>query len=406
MARRRFQKGYLFKKGKVWVARWWEDIIRVDGTPGRARRFVTLGDTPKHVAQKALERKLQPINYGRQRPQSVMTFDQFVRERWIPAEMPLLDPASLKLDPKGLTNPGLTLHNRPGSVETYGSYLRCHLIARFGEKRLSDLTRWDVQTFLSEKLKQGYAGAHVHGMRTTLSKVLQAAVEWDFLENNPARGCRIAHREPMKQRTYLTAEHVQRLTRGLPDPCRTIVLVAVFTGLRIGEILALRWGRIDFLGQTLSVEETYSDRFGPPKTRSSKRVIPMSTSLVRLLEVHRRSCCGMEPENLVFTTPKGTPLSPKNLRNRVLEPTRKSLGLPRLSWHTFRYTHTTWLGEAGVSPRIAQSILGHSDVAMTLNIYTQVVPESQRLAMEKIAAVLDTTGHQTGPKVGPAVRPQ
>jgi integrase len=90
----------------------------------------------------------------------------------------------------------------------------------------------------------------------------------------------------------------------------------------------------------------------------------------------------------------------------VLEPTRKSLGLPRLSWHTFRHTHTTWLGEAGVSPRIAQSILGHSDVAMTLNIYTQVVPESQRLAMEKVAAVLDTNGHQTGPKVGPAVRPQ
>ncbi|MHB8526858.1 MAG: tyrosine-type recombinase/integrase, partial [Candidatus Acidiferrales bacterium] len=68
----------------------------------------------------------------------------------------------------------------------------------------------------------------------------------------------------------------------------------------------------------------------------------------------------------------------------------------RFSWHSFRYTHTTWLSEAGVSPRIAQAILGHSDVSMTLNVYTQVVPESQRLAMEKVAAVLDTNGHKIG----------
>ncbi|MGH9494860.1 MAG: tyrosine-type recombinase/integrase [Candidatus Sulfotelmatobacter sp.] len=406
MARRRFQRGCLFKKGKVWVARWWEDIIRADGAPGRVRRFATLGEIPKHAAQKALERTLQPINHGKQRPQSVMTFDRFVRERWIPAEMPLLDPVTLKLDRNGLTRSGLTMDNRPGSAVTYGSYVRSHLNAAFGQKPLNELTRWEVQTFLSGKLKQGYSGAHVHGMRTTLSKVLQAAVEWGLLESNPARGCRIGHRESVKQRTYLTAEQVQQLTGALPDPCRPIVLVAVFTGLRIGEILALRWGRVDFLRATLSVEESYSDRFGPPKTRSSKRIIPMSTSLRRVLEVHRRSCCRTEDRDLVFSTRKGTPLSSKNLRNRALEPTRKSLGLPRVSWHNFRYTHTTWLCEAGVSPRIAQSILGHSDVSMTLNVYTQVVPESQRLAMEKVAAVLDTNGHQNGPVAEPVVRPQ
>jgi integrase len=94
----------------------------------------------------------------------------------------------------------------------------------------------------------------------------------------------------------------------------------------------------------------------------------------------------------VFATSKGTPLSPKNLRNRVLEPTRKALGLPKISWHTFRYTHATWLSEAQVPARIAQSILGHSDVSMTLNVYTQVVPESQRVALEKVGAILDPNG--------------
>ncbi len=396
MARRRFQRGHLFKKGKVWAARWWEDIIREDETPGRVRRFVTLGEIPKHEAQRSLEGMLQRLNRGQQRPQSVMTFEQFVRERWIPAKMPLLDAVTLKLDRNALTRSGPSTENRPGSVVTYGSYLRSHLLAVFGQKRLNNITRWEVQAFLSEKLKQGYAGAHVHGMRTTLSKVLQAAVEWGFLENNPARGCRVANRESMKQRTYLTPEQVQRLIAALHDPCRMIVLVAVFTGLRIGEILALRWGRVDFLRETISVEESYSEWFGPPKTRSSKRILPMSTPLRQLLEGHRIACCRTKAEDLVFSTYKGTPLSPKNLRNRVLEPARKSLGLLRFSWHSFRYTHTTWLSEAGVSPRIAQAILGHSDVSMTLNVYTQVVPESQRLAMEKVAAVLDTNGHKIG----------
>jgi integrase len=405
MARRRFQKGYLFKKGKVWVARWWEHIVQADGRPEKVRRFITLGEGLKSDAQRLLERKLRPINHGALRPRFVITFEQFVRERWIPGAMPLLNAESLKLDPEALGQPGLCTYTRPGSVVKYSSDLRCHLIEAFGQKQLSELTRWDVQAFLTAKLKQGYAGANVHGMRTTLSKVLQAAVEWGFIETNPARGCRIASREPVKERTFLTPEQVRSLVRVLPDPCRTIVLVAVFTGLRIGEILALRWGRIDFLRETLSVEESFSERFGPPKTRTSKRILPMSRPLIRALQLHRRSYSRTEPQDLVFSTYKGTPLSSKNLRNRVLEPTRKSVGIRHVSWHTFRYTHTTWLSEAGVAPRIAQSILGHSDVSMTLNVYTQVVPQSQKLAMEKVAGVLDTSGHQIGLETEPGSKP-
>ena len=100
----------LFRKGKVWAAWWWEDIIREDGTPGKDRRFVTLGEIPKHEAQRSLEGMLQRLNLGQQRPQSVMTFEQFVRERWIPAKMPLLDVVTLRKkrneqEPKGESPP-------------------------------------------------------------------------------------------------------------------------------------------------------------------------------------------------------------------------------------------------------------------------------------------------------------
>jgi integrase len=150
---------------------------------------------------------------------------------------------------------------------------------------------------------------------------------------------------------------------GLSEPCRAIVLTAVLTGLRIGEILALRWRRLDFVRNSVAVSETYSDgKFGSAKTRSSRRVIPMSQTLCDALKTHRAYCIYSGPQDLVYSTTKGTPPSPKNLYNRALPPACDKLNLPRVSWHSFRYGNATLLGEVGESVKTAQAILGHSDV--------------------------------------------
>jgi integrase len=398
MARRRYQTGSILIRGtkrKVYVLRYYEPVLLPSGNVGRKRKAIVLGSVgeigTKRQALVIAEGQLRQINGGQHRPQSIMTFDQFVRERWIPAAMPMLDSEKLQLSVVAQIGSG----DRPGSVETYGSKLRTHLIPAFGAKRLSEITRWDVQSFLADKLRQGYSGAHVHAMRTTLSKVMQAAVEWGFINDNPTRGCRVARQTLAKQRVFLDAQQVQRLCNHLQEPCRSVVFVAVLTGLRIGEILALRWGRVDLLHNAISVEESFSGRFGPPKTKSSRRTVPISAALRLVLLAQHARCKNTGEHDLVFATCKGTPLSDKNLRNRALEPARKALALPRISWHTFRYTHATWLSEAQVPARIAQSILGHSDVSMTLNIYTQVVPESQRMALEKIGAILDPNGPES-----------
>ena len=90
----------------------------------------------------------------------------------------------------------------------------------------------------------------------------------------------------------------------------------------------------------------------------------------------------------MFCTSKGTPLSPKNLYNRVLAPACDALRLPRVSWHSFRHVNATLLGEVGESLKTAQAILGHSDLETTLNTYMHAVPDSQRRALEKVARVL------------------
>ncbi len=238
--RSRFQEGYVFlrrgKRRKVWVARWREDVIAPCGTVKRILRFAVLGTSSeikgKKEAKDILQARLRPINQGRQRPQSTMTLEQFVSELWRPGVIPTL---------------------KCGSSRYYDVQLRCHILPAFGTRRLCDITRVDVQCFLAEKRKLGFSGSSAHGMRTAISKVLQTAVDWNLLEQNPARGIRVGDRAPKAERLYLNPTEVVRLLASLPEPCRTLVLVAVLTGMRIGEILALRWKNVDLVRGVIQV---------------------------------------------------------------------------------------------------------------------------------------------------------
>ena len=99
--------------------------------------------------------------------------------------------------------------------------------------------------------------------------MLQAAVDRGYLEKNPAHGIRIRETNARPQRRFYSPVQVRQLFTELTEPCRTVVLLAVLTGMRIGEILALRWKRVDLLRNTIEVAETFSDgQFGSPKTRS------------------------------------------------------------------------------------------------------------------------------------------
>lgn len=397
LMRRRWQNGSLKKIGGNWIARWWEDCIREDGRPGRIRRYANLGGVNREKADEELERLVKKENGGCKLPRPMVTFKTFVHEQWAPAEMPLLDAVTLKLNRDEARKQRPDSEHRPASADTYASKLRTHLIPYFGQKRLCEITRYDVELFLAEKARQGHSPAHVRAMCATLSRVMQAAVRWKLLEENPAQGLR--QKKPTdRQRpaVALTPEQVKSLADALPEPCRTVVLVAVLTGLRIGEILGLRWISVNLQRGTLSVDATLCDRLqvlGPTKTRSSTRTLSISGALRAVLEAHGQRC-STGVDGFVFTTPKGTALSAKNLRNRVLEPVRKALELPRFSWHDLRHTHATWLSEAGVAPKVAQEILGHSDASLTLGVYTHVLPGAQRAAMDAVAAQLDAVGRK------------
>jgi integrase len=366
MARSQYQNGCLFIRGKrrkVWVARWREDVILADGSADRVMRSVVLGPVSeiagRREARRLLDAHLNPVNQGQYRPEGTMLFSQFIADCFEPGVLPTLKYATR---------------------EIYSLLLRKHLIPRFGGHRLCDISRVELQQYLLEKLKQGFAWETANHLRHLLSKVMGTAVNWDYVLNNPVRGVKMPERTLKRPHRFLTAGEVRRLVAASNEPLRTIIILATMTGLRIGEILALRWGRIDLLHGTLRVAETcYKGHFGSPKTRASRREVPLAPAVVR--ELKDLSSAEHSPEALVFAKNQGLPLAADNLRKKALRTACKRAGLQRIDWHTLRHTHGTLLHSQGTPLKVAQAQLGHSHMATTLEIYTHTSGSAQRDAV-------------------------
>jgi len=257
-----------------------------------------------------------------------------------------------------------------------------HWTPRFGDHRRCNISRVEVQQYLLEKLTQGFAWETTNHLRHLLSKVMGTAVNWDYVPNNPVRDIKMPERTLKRPHRYLTAEEVRRLIASSKEPIRTIVILATMTGLRIGEILALRWGRIDLLRGTLLVAETcYRGHFGTPKTRASRREVPLAPAVVRELKERYMRSVDHSPNALVFATSQGAPLAADNLRKKSLRTACRRAGIQRIDWHALRHKHGTLLHAQGTPLKVAQAQLGHSHMATTLEVYTHASGSAQRDAV-------------------------
>jgi integrase len=372
MARSQYQNGCLFIRGKrrkVWVARWREDVVLADGSASRIMRSVVLGSTSeiagRREARRLLDAHLSPINQGQYRPEGTMMFSKFVAECFEPGVLPTLKFATR---------------------EIYSLLLRKHLIPQFGGHRLCDVSRVEVQQYLLNKLKQGFAWETTNHLRHLMSKVMGTAVNWEYISNNPVRGTKMPERTLKRPHRFLSVEEVQRLIASCKEPTRTIVILATMTGLRIGEVLALRWGRIDPRRGTLLVAETcYKGHFGTPKTRASKREVPLAPVIMRELKERYVRSTDHSPSALVFATREGGPLAADNLRKKSLRTACKRAGLQPINWHALRHTHGTLLHAQGTPLKVAQAQLGHSHMATTLEVYTHTCGTAQRDAVNMLA---------------------
>ena len=172
------------------------------------------------------------------------------------------------------------------------------------------------------------------------------------------------------------------------DRLEALYVLALNTGMRQGELLALKWDDVDLERGLLRVRRTltHADKafvLGEPKTKNSRRTIMLTTSAVAALRVHlsrqleeiERMGSLYQPGGLIFATEAGTIINPSNLRNRSLKPLLKRAGLRAIRFHDLRHTCATLLLKQGVNPKFVQELLGHADISLTLNTYSHVLPD-------------------------------
>jgi integrase len=375
MARRRYQKGSIRRRGKrnpVWELQWWSDYIKSDGSIGRKRESLILGETTemtRRQALKAADEQLRPMNLGKTNPHATITLSEFVARYFLPNALP-----TLKLS----------------TQKRYRQTLKTHLLPAFGNTRLCDITTLEIQRFVLAKMDAGLGWACCDHFRNLFSKVFATAKKWGYYPgDNPALGVELPEKQPVREKHALTLEQISRLLTIFGEPVRTMFLIGVTTGMRVGEILGLRWQDVDFANQQIRIAQNcYRGCMGSPKTKGSRRTIPLPPHALEALQRLPGPSAEQQGEQLVFHTRSGKPYSDTNLLHRELKPAGRKIGAPWLSWHTLRRTHCTLFQEAGGSLRDAQAQLGHTKMSTTLEVYTIPIDARRREVAEKLDSLV------------------
>ena len=216
---------------------------------------------------------------------------------------------------------------------------------------------------------------------------MAAAEMAEMIPSNPVRKTRFPRRGPTKQRAEIAPDKIQELLEALPEPSRSLAWLLVLTGLRIGELLALRWRNLDLEKGVLKVTQSvYDGHFDTPKTPRSQRSVPLGPKALEILTARKPAVSN--PEALVFPNREGGALDRHNLTNRQLKSTCKKLGLVGVNWHWLRHANATLLDAVGTPLGTVQALLGHSSPEITRETYLHSIPADARAAVEKVEDLL------------------
>jgi integrase len=291
---------------------------------------------------------------------------------------------------------------RPKTHHSYAQLIRLHIVPAIGKVPLAKLTPQHVQRMMRDMTAKGLSPRTVQYTRAVLRRALGQALKWGLVTRNvatlvdPPRSVR----KPVQPLTGEQARAFLTYVKQYDDQLWPFFTTAVLTGLRQGELLALRWNDVDLDHATLRVSHTLQRidgrwQFVAPKTRRSARTLSLPASVVAALTIQKdrqafeRKAAGdmWQDWNLIFTTPKGTPLEPSNLNGR-LHKLLDGAGLPRQGMHGLRHCCASLLLAQGIPARIVMEQLGHSQISMTMDTYSHVMPAMLRDAADALDSAL------------------
>ena len=348
MARRGAGEGSIVKRADGrWMAQ-----VDLGWAGGKRQRKFLYGKTRQEVARK-LAAAVKAHQDGMPMSNERITVEAFLKD-W-------------------LTSTRATV--RPKTWQTYECYIRLHALPTLGRLPLAKLEPRHLQRLYADKLEEGLSPTSVHHLHAIIHRALGRAARWGVVPRNVAGlvdAPPMAHHE---MRTLSPEEARRFLDAAAGDRLEALYVLALTTGMRQGELFRLRWQDVDLEGRTLSVR-------GETKTAKSRRQVQLSDTAVAALRRHaggqgdecRLAGSEWQETGLVFTNTVGRALLTANLTQRSFRPLLERAGLPVIRFHDLRHTAATLLLGKGVHPKVVSELLGHSQVGVTLDLYSHVTP--------------------------------
>lgn len=292
-------------------------------------------------------------------------------------------------------------HLRPTSLVRYEELVRLHINPTLGKTRLARLTAQQVQALYAAKLAEGLSKGTVARIHATLRRALGEAEKLDLVPRNVATLVTppSARKSRPQLKTFTPDEAKRFLAAIQSDELEALYTLAITTGMRRGELLALRWTDVDLDAGFLQVRATIRHKklvdgggyvLEPPKTANSARRINLSEPSIAALrrqrahvaELRRATGTDWQDDDMVFPDAYGRAQRGNHILQRKFQPLLKRAGLPLIRFHDLRHTAATLLLRKGVNPKVVSEMLGHTTIAMTLDVYSHVLPDMQNTATQ------------------------
>lgn len=286
---------------------------------------------------------------------------------------------------------------RIGTYKGYRGYLDKHILPALGHIPIQKLTPQHVQAFYSRKQQEGLSAKSVNNIHGMLHKALDHAVRWGLAPRNVCDAVSLPKQSRHETQPLTEKQARQLLVSAQGHKLEGLLTLAITSGMREGELLALKWQDINFDARSLHIRHSMGYIPGQgylefePKTSKGRRKIVLPPFVCEALKQHRtrqleaRLKVGTrwQDHDLVFCNIYGGYLDPAHLRQRF-DKLLKDAGLPDVRFHDLRHSAATILLSMGVPAKVVQEILGHSQISMTMDIYSHVLPDMQQEAMAKM----------------------
>ncbi|MGG0177186.1 tyrosine-type recombinase/integrase [Gottfriedia acidiceleris] len=274
------------------------------------------------------------------------------------------------------------------------------LIPAFKHALVREIKPLDLQLFFADRFKEGLSPAYIKTMRNILNKAFNTAITWEIIDKNPMEAIKGPSIKNTKKAVWNETEIIMFLDHCEELRWKVAFNLALNTGVRRGELLALRWSNIDFKENTLLINEALTRTkehgllFKEPKSKNSNRKILIPESIVELLKQLKEEQVKIKLQlgnnyhanDLVVATYDGKPIDPRNLVRKFKQITEIA-GLKKIAFHGLRHSNATLLMNKGVNPKIVSVRLGHSNIGITLDLYSHTDLEIQKRATESLESI-------------------